>query len=200
MEYMAKAELVMDFAVASGLTCAGWLLSYALSLCIPAMYDFKGGNLIQKPPLANRLDAADGIFCVPYFFILLAFAIQSTLEVWAVGTIDARWHHVNRSGQWFIILYVTRMTTHIPIQWMTLANNEKLRLQMTAHHVLSVMCFGIGLITGRYIYPLTRPSTDAEGRAASTTCSVTILLPAQAPQSPSLSCFQHKHTSRTAQR
>ena len=41
------------------------------------------------------------------------------------------------------------MIFHLPIQHVCLANNPKLRVQMTAHHILSVVSYGGGLYFGR---------------------------------------------------
>ena len=149
MSNFSDPELIRDVIYVTVATIIGEMVCYAFARGIPRIYDFKGGKLLKDPTLDKVLDAADGIFCVPYFFVLLACALKGTWDVWAIGTVEARWFQSSSAARWFQILYVTRMVTHMPIQWVTLSGNKPLRLQMTAHHLLSVLCFGSGLITGR---------------------------------------------------
>jgi hypothetical protein len=82
--------------------------------------------------------------------ILAGFALHATWQLGVVdGTLGGRWYAQTWTSYWFQIMYVVRMIKHTPIQWITLRNNPTLRLQMTAHHILSALCFCSGLFTGR---------------------------------------------------
>ena len=145
------------------------------------LYDPKKGERIEKPTFAQRLDAADSVFSMPFFPLLMVLALHGTYELWAMGTLHARWHVQLPSTRWFQLLYVTRMATHVrraavcsaaalrapppmltpaatsaaqmPVQWVTLQRDPKLRLQMSMHHVLSVVCSGFFDSIGLYDTP-----------------------------------------------
>jgi hypothetical protein len=141
-------ELCIDF----GKALARQLLAYALCLAafrkVP-IYDRKKGTLIEQPPLSAQLDAADGIFCQPFFTLLAALAISATYEMGVENSsIAARWSQVTRTSYLFNINYTARMAWHSVLQFFTI-DDGKLFMQMTAHHVLSAACFGYGLATGR---------------------------------------------------
>jgi hypothetical protein len=125
-----------------------WVAFYAATYPL-TLYDPKKGERIEKPTFAQRLDAADSVFSMPFFPLLMVLALHGTYELWAMGTLHARWHVQLPSTRWFQLLYVTRMATHMPVQWVTLQRDPKLRLQMSMHHVLSVVCFSAGLIFDR---------------------------------------------------
>lgn len=140
--------LLRDAGLATVVGIVGFAVCYAaIALAGVTIYDSKKGTVQAEPSLANKLDAADGVFCQPFFMLLVYLALKATWDL--SGSLGDRWHTVTFESRWFQICYVTRMATHIPIQWVTLANNPALRLQMTAHHVLSAACMGFGLLTGR---------------------------------------------------
>lgn len=63
-----------------------------------------------------------------------------------------RWHGSTSNSRWFSMLYALRMVMHAPIQWVTLAENPSMRLQMTIHHIISFISYGGGLYFGRCQY------------------------------------------------
>ena len=89
-----------------------WVAFYAATYPL-TLYDPKKGERIEKPTFAQRLDAADSVFSMPFFPLLMVLALHGTYELWAMGTLHARWHVQLPSTRWFQLLYVTRMATHV---------------------------------------------------------------------------------------
>lgn len=142
----ATAALAFDMAWYSVAIMGFWVGCYVLSAYI-RLHDQKDKSVIKNPTMAQRFEAADVIFALPFYVLIFVFSMKATYELY--GDVTSRWHGTTFSSQQFQLLYVVRMTTHIPIQWVVLASNPSLRLQMTGHHVLSAVAYGGGLITAR---------------------------------------------------
>ena len=136
------------------LAAAGLCLSTAVALAFVtlapvSLHDKKHRQIITMPTFVQRLRVADLLICIPLYIVLASFALYGTYELAQIGTVDARWAQQTKSTYWFQVLYVMRMLTHLPIQWVSLKDTPTMRLQMTLHHLLSAACFGGGLLTGR---------------------------------------------------
>lgn len=139
-------DLVIKLCVCSVLVLAVWAAFLGLTYII-TLYDAKDGKVLGAPSIAQRMEAADVLFSIPFYVLMVALAMWATYDL--CGDVTTRWHGVTPASFYFMLLYVTRMTTHMPIQWVVLQSDPKLRLQMTAHHLLSVFCFGNALVTTR---------------------------------------------------
>merc|ERR1712107_706239 len=84
---------------------------------------------------------------VPYYILLCVLATVATVEL--SGDPLSRWHGVTIASEYFQLLYVIRMVTRLPIQAVVLWNSPIFHFQMCMHHILSIMCFGGGLVTNR---------------------------------------------------
>lgn len=120
--------------------CLG--LTYVITL-----YDAKDGHVLKDPTMRERLEATDLIFSLPFYFVIFALSAIASYEHWE--DVNSRWHGTSTASWYFQMFYVVRMSTHSFIQWYVLAGNPKLRLQMTGHHLLSIICYGGGLVTTR---------------------------------------------------
>jgi len=146
------ASLGYDFALATSCVLGFWFLCLGVLGYCP-IYDTKdhtGGRVpISTPTLKQRMDAADLLFSIPFFPLMVALAFIGTYEIYSLNSAESRWHTMVFASRWFQVLYVSRMLTHMPIQWYLLQDQKQHRLNMTAHHILSVICYGGGLATGR---------------------------------------------------
>jgi hypothetical protein len=98
--------------------------------------------------IKHRLHVADDLFSSVFFPIMAYLAFSGSIELWNEGTIEARWLETTYTSYLFIMMYVARMILHIPVQTILLWDDSKGLLgQMTAHHILSALCFGKGLLT-----------------------------------------------------
>jgi len=115
------------------------------------LYDTSRGHKIEqaKATLKERLEAADLIQSLFLFPLMVVLACWGMSELFFEGTVQARWTGVTPRTYWFQVIYVTRMTLHMPLQCVTFAGNPKMLLQMTLHHVLSIACFSVSLFLGR---------------------------------------------------
>ena len=115
------------------------------------LYDPKLKTLIQNPKWTEILEATDILFSLPFYVIIFALAAFSAYEL--CGKMSTRESGITKSSYLFLMLYVTRMSTHSITQWIVLADKPTLRLQMTAHHLLSTVCFLVVLnSTKRHFY------------------------------------------------
>ena len=142
MLLLQHGAAVVAMLVAVHVVCV--LVTYKLTL-----YNKKTGEpLLQKDlPWRLRLDFADSLFGVPFYPLITYLAISGATAL--SGDVNSRWVGVTGESYIFQLLYVVRMLLHTPVQFITLAHKPGLLAQMTAHHLLSVVCFGGGLITGR---------------------------------------------------
>ena len=64
-----------EMLLAAGVIIPSWLVVYAVmhALLEVKLYDAKKG-LIKAPTLAERIDAADGVWCFFFFFVLVGLA------------------------------------------------------------------------------------------------------------------------------
>jgi len=141
---MLDAQLVPDMAWWAAAVMGFWGICYIISGMI-TIHDAKDKSVISNPTTAQRFETADLLFSLPFYILLFVLALQGSIDL--QGDVNSRWHGITFSSRLFQILYVVRMSLHCPIQWVVLASNPKLRLQMTAHHVLSIICFGGSLLT-----------------------------------------------------
>lgn len=143
-------QVVPDLAKALGGTTLGWLVCLKLSYRFQ-LREAKEPNVPVEPVTTQaRLDAADKLLSTPFYVIIAALAIKGTLGL--RGDLHTRWHGTSPTSRWAIMLYVSRMAMDIPIQQISLANDRTRLVQMTAHHLLSAMAMGGGLVTGRMHY------------------------------------------------
>lgn len=140
------AALVSEAAWCTVAVMGFWGACYVFSFYV-TLYDQKTQEIIKSPTRAQRFEAVDIIFALPFYVLLFVLSTNASWEL--CSDVVARWHGVSFSSRLFQLLYAVRMSTHCPIQWVVMANNPTLRLQMTAHHVLSVICYSGGLITTR---------------------------------------------------
>ncbi|CAJ1355310.1 unnamed protein product [Effrenium voratum] len=104
--------------------------------------------LVKKfmPQTKDPVSLADTLFSI-FFFPLLAFAALAAS--WQLcSDVEARWQGINFWSNFYLILYVSRMMVHLCLQpledmsWMML-------LMMSTHHLISMVCYMIGLAHGR---------------------------------------------------
>jgi len=138
--------LTLELLACCALVLAAWGACLALTYRM-TLHDPKEGNVLGKPTWGQRLEAADLIFSLPFYIVICLLAITASIDLMA--DVSTRWHGVTFCSKCFQLLYVARMSTHCPIQWIVLKSNPTLRLQMTAHHILSIIAYGGGLCTGR---------------------------------------------------
>jgi len=138
--------LVVDGLICTTIVMAAWGACLALTYCL-TLYDSKDGNVLKVLTWAKRLEAADLIFSCPFYILLFILAARAAVDLY--GNLESRWHGMTLCSYHFQLLYVARMSTHCPIQWIVLRHDPKLRLQMTAHHFLSIICFGCALVSTR---------------------------------------------------
>lgn len=89
---------------------------------------------------------ADLLTSLVVFPLLAAAALLSVLNL--RGTLTSRWTGVTPETRFFLLLYIARCLVHMPVQAME-DMDRNLFVFMTVHHVISITCFGSGLITGR---------------------------------------------------
>jgi hypothetical protein len=89
---------------------------------------------------------ADTLTSLVVFPLLTAAAVKGVLDLRHTPT--SRWTGVTPETRFLLLLYIARQLVHLPVQVME-KMNTKLFVLMTVHHVISVVCFGSGLWTGR---------------------------------------------------
>jgi len=89
---------------------------------------------------------ADLIFNSLFLALLSYLAFDATL-VLNNGTVEQRWTTVTESSYWFEVMYIGMNLSHVPV---TLLKKQSLtyKLQMMAHHALSIGCYVRTLFTG----------------------------------------------------
>lgn len=146
---MDYASLQSDLATSAVVVTASFALCY-LGTYACTLYDAATGRpLGPAATWTQRVEAADLIVSVPLFPLLCVLALRGTYDLFMADTVAARWEGTTSCTYWFQVIYVTRMVLHLPLQCVTMAGKPQMLLQMTLHHVLSVICFGGGLFTGR---------------------------------------------------
>lgn len=143
-------RVVPDLAKALGGTTLAWLVCLRLSYRYQIREAKEPNAPVDPVTLQARLEAADKLLSTPFFLLISVMAIKATLGL--RGDVHTRWHGTSPTGRWAIILYVARMIFDIPIQQISLSHDRIKQLQMTAHHILSAMAMGSGLVTGRMHY------------------------------------------------
>lgn len=140
-----------EMLLAAGVIIPSWLVVYAVmhALLEVKLYDAKKG-LIKAPTLAERIDAADGVWCFFFFFVLVGLAFYSTWQLAFTDDSRDRWLGTTAASEAFQIVYVTRMVTHLPVQHYSLSNNPTLRLQMHGHHIITMVAMSGGVLSGRF--------------------------------------------------
>jgi len=118
------------------------LIGYAICwlFCAPGGYkksDYKQDSTTKLP---CRIHLADTYFSAFFYPLVSILAFDATFHLGSLGTPEGRWHTVTFSSYWFCILYIGGNFAHLPI---TLLKNQKnsFKLQMLAHHALSITCF-----------------------------------------------------------
>jgi hypothetical protein len=89
---------------------------------------------------------ADLLTSLVVFPLLAATAIRCVLNL--RHTVTSRWTGVTPETRFFLLLYIARCLVHMPVQAME-DMSKQLFVFMTVHHVISITCFGSGLMTGR---------------------------------------------------
>lgn len=146
----ADDQLVPDTAKALvGITLV-WLICLMLSYGFTLREAKEPNTPVNPVTVEARLDAADKLLSTPFFALVALMAIKGTLEL--RGDVNTRWHGTSPTSRWAMILYVARMIMDFPIQQVTLAKDRPKLVQMTAHHILSALAVGGGLVTGRMHY------------------------------------------------
>jgi len=92
---------------------------------------------------------ADTFVSILIFPALTGAAIMACIEMH--HDVEGRWRGVTPAGRFTMMLYTTRTVLHMPVQSMQVMSRTHLAM-MTAHHLLSVVCFGNGLLTGRQMF------------------------------------------------
>lgn len=84
---------------------------------------------------------------VPYFAYLAAMGVYG---IWQLkDTAETRWQGVTSYSYEASKEIVARMTVHVFIQTYVLWGKNKILMQMTVHHVISLACFGFAVMCGR---------------------------------------------------
>jgi len=117
-----------------------FLLTYGITL-----YDPKEKTVLQTLTRAQRLEIADIFFSIPVYVVFVVLATVATVEL--SGDVFSRWQGVTTTSKYFLVLYVTRIVFHFPIQAIVLQNSPLLHLQMIFHHLLTILCCGVALVT-----------------------------------------------------
>jgi len=140
------AQLGVDFAWCSVAIIGFWGICYVISGMV-TIHSAKDKSVVTNPTLAQRFEVADTIFALPMYVLLFACALRGSIDM--NGDVNSRWYGVTFSSWLGNLVYLARMLTHCAIQWVVLASNPTLRLQMTAHHVLSIFAACWCLTTNR---------------------------------------------------
>jgi len=94
-----------------------------------------------KPAPKCMFGRTDVYFSALYYPLLtwLSFSSMWTYGVGG-GSVHERWHTVLSTSYWFAVLYVGGNLAHVPV---TLLKDQTLtyKVQMLAHHALSIVCF-----------------------------------------------------------
>ena len=145
------SNLPTDFAVAVAVTGGSMWLAWVLAGFMP--HYAKGRRLpASEVTLRHRADCSDRLVTPPFMGVVAYLAFRGTMELWTPGAagVEDRWFGATWATKWFQLLYVARMMLHLPFQTYLLYKDKKVLLvQMTFHHVLSALCYGGGLVTGR---------------------------------------------------
>ena len=149
--FLYNEAVPYEMLLAAGVIIPSWLVVYAVmhALLEVKLYDAKKG-LIKAPTLAERIDAADGVWCFFFFFVLVGLAFYSTWQLAFTDDSRDRWLGTTAASEAFQIVYVTRMVTHLPVQHYSLSNNPTLRLQMHGHHIITMVAMSGGVLSGRF--------------------------------------------------
>lgn len=89
---------------------------------------------------------ADLLTSIVVFPLLVAAAVACVLNLHQ--TVTSRWTGVTPETRFFLLLYIARCLVHIPVQFME-KMSQTLLVGMTVHHVITIFCFGYGLVLGR---------------------------------------------------
>ncbi|KAG8470637.1 hypothetical protein KFE25_009058 [Diacronema lutheri] len=116
------------------LVTAGYGISYAL-----ARHMLRGSG-------ECAWELADTFFHVPFVPLVLLLVVQAVHELCA--DVDARWHQATDETRMFLSLYVVQCSTHAVVA-LCLKRQVSSPAMYLAHHVVSVVCYGHALWTGR---------------------------------------------------
>mmetsp|Transcript_19342 Transcript_19342/g.41126 ORF Transcript_19342/g.41126 Transcript_19342/m.41126 type:complete len:269 (-) Transcript_19342:138-944(-) len=109
----------------------------AVVVCIP---------LVRKylPTCKDPTNIADCIVSMVVFPIMCVWAFGASFNL--CHDVESRWRGQTVEGHSFLILYTARAIVHCFMQPFIDMSTQQLVL-MTIHHMLSVMCFGGGLVS-----------------------------------------------------
>lgn len=121
-------------------------LCFALTFGL-TFYDPKKKIELPLLTLKQRVEIADNISSIPIYVLFCILATMSVCELW--GDVHSRWHGVTMASKHFQLLYVAKVTFHLPVNYIVLQGDPVFHLLMVAHHLTSIACFGGSLITAR---------------------------------------------------
>lgn len=88
-------------------------------------------------------DTFASIFLFPVLTCCAILAVSQTYQ-----TVDLRWSGTTVPGHLFFYGFTARMMLHTPMQFVVKMPKQQLVL-MTIHHIVSTVCFGAAIVTGR---------------------------------------------------
>eukprot|EP00756_Hemistasia_phaeocysticola_P029681 Hpha_TRINITY_DN16246_c1_g1::TRINITY_DN16246_c1_g1_i1::g.12990::m.12990 len=88
----------------------------------------------------------DLVFSMPFYPVLTYYAIMGTID--SSGSLEARWTASSPRARFYLELYVSKQVGHLFIQFFQKMDRTQLVL-MTVHHLTSICCYSMGLLTGR---------------------------------------------------
>jgi len=92
---------------------------------------------------------ADTLVSIAIFPALTGAALVACAETY--HDVESRWRGITPAGRFTLMLYTSRTVLHVPVQSMQRMSRAHL-FCMTLHHLLSVLCFGNGLLTGNQVF------------------------------------------------
>lgn len=141
-----STTLLMDFLWCFVLMAFAWGLCFAFTYAIP-LYHPKERRMLEVLTQSQRIEAADILFSLPFYVLLVGLAQVSFYELY--GDLSSRWTGVTVASKYAMILFSFRMFLHSPVQWVVLKGSPEFRLQMMVHHLYSGGCAFVALVLGR---------------------------------------------------
>eukprot|EP00467_Chlorarachnion_reptans_P005348 CAMPEP_0114503504 /NCGR_PEP_ID=MMETSP0109-20121206/9683_1 /TAXON_ID=29199 /ORGANISM="Chlorarachnion reptans, Strain CCCM449" /LENGTH=280 /DNA_ID=CAMNT_0001681537 /DNA_START=58 /DNA_END=903 /DNA_ORIENTATION=+ len=102
------------------------------------------GNTVPKE---YRASFADNLFNIVYLPILSLYAIRASYTLGIAGA-EARWRSTNFDSYWFLVLYISKNIMRT-VSSIMLGDKKKGIWLIHLHHVVSIMCYSVGLFLGR---------------------------------------------------
>mmetsp|Transcript_28205 Transcript_28205/g.90904 ORF Transcript_28205/g.90904 Transcript_28205/m.90904 type:complete len:289 (-) Transcript_28205:53-919(-) len=151
MSSSSSSSAEWKLVVTSVVTVVVSAASYWVALRWPL---HEGGRELKaaERTLSRRLEAMDRICLLPYSVAIAASAAWSSWEPAFAADPRVRWYASSPLMLWCLSLYVSKTAFDSVVQIATWRRADRKRAEILAHHLVSVVAIGYGLLVSRQCY------------------------------------------------